>query len=163
MLGLVWVLGPKAMAAECSLEQDANGQQRIQIGSVVYAVLTDQDRRDLINLKKDLDASKAINAELEKQLAAYERIGPRADVLIEHQKHYIEALEESLAGYRDLAQDYKRLNSSGRWLTLQAGVGATRGSDPALLVGVGVQRLRIWGFLEQNNPGVLIGAEWPLF
>jgi hypothetical protein len=77
---------------------------------------------------------------------------------------YITELEAQRTGYKELAEGYKKLNASGRWLSLDAGLGIT-GSDtkPSMMVGVGLSKLRVWGFLQENNAGAMVGTHFPIF
>ena len=84
--------------------------------------------------------------------------------MIAKQKEYIGEIEQSLSGYRSLADDYRKLSRGPGTFTLEAGIGATRGdTKPALLVGAGMRRLRIWGFFQEKNSGALVGIQYPLF
>lgn len=76
---------------------------------------------------------------------------------------YVSELERQLAGYRELAEGYKRLNAP-RTLSLEGGFGAS-GADtrPALVFGLGFNRLRVWTLLQENNVGGFVGANFPLF
>ena len=76
---------------------------------------------------------------------------------------YITALEQQLAGYRELAEGYKKLNAP-RTLSIEGGAGISgRDTKPALMVGVGLQRLRVWTLLQENNVGGFLGVNFPLF
>ena len=67
-----------------------------------------------------------------------------------------------LKGYKDLNLKYKKLKEP--WLRVETGVGATGGdTEPAVLFGLGMSRLRIWGFLQESNTGGGIGLSFPIF
>ena len=136
-----------------------------------YRALTDEGKRKVIQQAAELKAAnaelqraKAELEELKKQIAAHEQLNKGGDSLIVKQKDYIGDLEHSLNGYRSLADDYRKLARGPETLTLEVGVGATGGdTKPALLVGVGIRRLRVWGFFQENNSGALVGIQYPLF
>jgi hypothetical protein len=62
---------------------------------------------------------------------------------------------------------YKHLKEP--WLTIETAVCATEGadeagdSDPAVILGLGIRQIRIWGFFQENNAGALIGLTYPIF
>lgn len=156
--------GPTALADVCQIiENTQSGTYTIKSGSRQFLVISVIEKRRLVDLKSQLDSTKATISELEKQLDEYRTYRTYTDDLIQQQKEYIEGLEGSLSGYRELTNDYKRLNRPKKWLTLQAGLGATRDSKPALLLGIGAQRYRLWGFLQEDNSGFIAGVELPLY
>jgi hypothetical protein len=76
---------------------------------------------------------------------------------------YVTALEQQLAGYRELAEGYKKLNAP-RTLSIEGGAGISgKDTKPALMVGVGLQRMRFWTLLQENNVGGFLGVNFPLF
>jgi hypothetical protein len=32
-----------------------------------------------------------------------------------------------------------------------------------MMVGVGLSKLRVWGFLQENNAGAMVGTHFPIF
>ena len=85
------------------------------------------------------------------------------DSTVTRQRHYIGQLDSLYTGYKKLAATYKSLGSEP-WLTFSGGLGATgRDHKPAVLAGLGIRRVRIWGFLQEANAGGFIGASLRLF
>jgi hypothetical protein len=82
----------------------------------------------------------------------------------EHLSAYASELELQVDRYRDLASGYKRLSNMGRTLTFEAALGAS-GSDtePAILAGFGLRSVRVFGFLQKDNFGGLIGMSLPIW
>ena len=107
-------------------------------------------------LKKEIAAKEALLESLLKAEGHYQQ-------LVDRQREYITGLEQTMQGYKELARDYKKL-SGEPWLTFDIGLGATGGdTDPAVLAGVAIKRFKVWGFLQEENSGVLIGTTLPLF
>jgi len=96
-------------------------------------------------------------------IATNERALAWSDSTIARQKLLIAQLDSLYRGYRDVASGYKRL-SGEPWLSFEGGLGAT-GPDhkPAILAGLGIRSVRIWGFLEEGNAGGLLGVHLRLF
>ena len=171
LLGVLFVAA--AWAEDCTLTEDRDaGAVAIRTAAGrEYRTLTDEGKRKIIQQAAELKAAnaelqgaKAELVELKKQVAAYEQLHKGGDSLVVKQKEYIGELEQSLGGYRALADDYRKLSRGPGTFTLEAGIGATGGdTKPALLLGAGIQRLRIWGFFQENNSGALIGIQYPLF
>ncbi len=82
----------------------------------------------------------------------------------EHLNAYASELELQVNRYRELASGYKRLSNMGRTLTFEAALGAS-GSDtePAILAGFGIRSVRVFGFLQKDNFGGLIGMSLPIW
>lgn len=170
---LAVLLVGSAWAEDCTITEDRDAGV-IVIRTAAgrdYRALTDEGKRKIIQQAVDLKAAntelqqaKAELEELKKQVAAYEQLHKGGDSLIAKQKEYIGDLEQSLGGYRALADDYRKLTRGPGTLTLEVGIGATGGdTKPALLVGAGIRRLRVWGFFQENNSGALVGIQYPIF
>jgi hypothetical protein len=95
-------------------------------------------------------------------LATYARERALYDTTLARKNAYIGELEQLSDGYKKLASGYKKL-SAEKNLTIEGGLGASGDSEPAIIAGVGIRRLRIWGFLQKDNAGGLIGLSFPLF
>ncbi len=70
--------------------------------------------------------------------------------------------------YKTIAEQYRGLVTGKVGLNVDLGVGLTGNDErneiePAALVGAGYKWIRVWGFLQQNNSGMLVGASIPLF
>lgn len=137
-----------------TLVLDVDGRRMVAI--------TDAVMRNALNAATDLRAAQAKLASTEALLAASDTAIARYETAMARQREYIDELEEVAQGYKDLLEDYKRLRGEP-WLTLEGGLGATGDDAPAILVGVAVRRLRVWGFLQESNAGALVGASLPLF
>ena len=85
------------------------------------------------------------------------------DALLSKLRNYNSALEESYDGYKNLYFDLKSLKDP--WISVSAGLGATNKDKwkPAVLLGLRIYQFNIWGFLQEENPGVIVGTNWALF
>ncbi len=115
-----------------------------------------------MKLKADLLAERKESALKDSLLANYDQAKAWYDTTLSQQKEYITELEAVLSGYKGLLRDYKRL-SGEPWVTFEGGIGATGDTKPAVLFGLGIRRLRVWGFLQEGNSGASVGVAFPLF
>lgn len=138
------------------------GTYKIEINGEVFRAIPESTMKQLLRLNTQIDAVEKENSAKDSLLAAYKNADFWYATLLERQKTYIAEIEALLNGYKALATDYKRLREP--WLTAAAGIGAS-GPDtkPAALFGLGVQQFRIWGILQEQNSGVILGASLPLF
>lgn len=114
--------------------------------------------------RSDLKLLRAENVRLQRAIELHDAASEALTKASGDARAYITELEAQRNGYKDLAEGYKKLNAGGRWLSLDAGLGIT-GSDtkPSMMVGVGLSKLRVWGFLQENNAGALIGTHLAIF
>ncbi len=139
-----------------------NGSYLVEITGKQYLTVTEKMEQSMLKTKRDLlDAQKQIVlkdsllANTDKTIAWY-------DTTMKNMKLYIVELESILKGYKGLLKDYKRLKEP--WLNVRWGIGATsRDYKPAVLMGLGIKRLQISGFVQEQNSGVLVGTQFRLF
>ncbi len=124
--------------------------------------ITEEMAREQMKLKADLLAERKESALKDSLLANYDQAKAWYDTTLSQQKEYITELEAVLSGYKGLLRDYKRL-SGEPWVTFEGGIGATGDTKPAVLFGLGIRRLRVWGFLQEGNSGASVGVAFPLF
>jgi hypothetical protein len=138
------------------------GTYKIEINGELYRAIPESTMKQLLKMSVQQDAIEKENRAKDSLLVAYEKADFWYATLLERQKAYIGEMEMVLNGYKELVTDYKKLGEP--WLTATAGIGAS-GPDtkPAVLFGLGVQRFRIWGLLQERNSGVMLGAYLPLF
>ena len=139
-----------------------SGNYVVEINGKQYLAITEETERKIIKLKRDvLDAQQEI-ALKDSLLATYETTTAWYDTTLARQKAYIAETEAILAGYKGLLKDYKKLREP--FMTLIGGLGATGSSKkPAILAGLRIRKVHVWGFLQENNSGALIGTEFRLF
>lgn len=130
-------------------------------GKRMFAI-TGTMMRNALKVKEDLEAAERKLASTESLLASYDTVIPRYEAALGAQREYIVELEQVADGYKELAADYKQLRG-GPWLSVEGGLGATGDSDPAILVGLAIRQLRVWGFLQESNSGGFVGVSLPVF
>jgi|GEM_PF-1918616 len=144
------------------LETYANGSCLVKIGRDTLLAISAQMAKEQLKMNSDLKAAKQEIALKDSLLEKYGHIKIQYDTTLARQKVYMNELESVLEGYKNLVKDYKKLKSEP-WVNFEFGIGATGETKPSLLMGLGVRRFRVYGFLQENNGGVLAGAAFPLF
>jgi len=139
-----------------------DGSYLLRVDGQLMLAITEEMARNSLKAREDLLAAERKLAIKDSLLASYEIVRARYDTTLARQREYIVELEQVAQGYKELVEDYKRLRGEP-WLSLEGGLGATGDEDPAILVGVAVRRLRVWGFLQESNAGALVGASLPIF
>ncbi|MBN1349881.1 hypothetical protein JXJ21_10760 [candidate division KSB1 bacterium] len=139
-----------------------NGSYLVEIDNMTYLTVTETMEKNLLKMKRDLlDAQKELVLK-DSLLLNYNETVAWYDTTITHMRTYIEELESILTGYKGLVQDYKKLKEP--CFTFQLGVGATgHENKPAILMGTGIYKFRVWGLLQENNSGAFVGKTFPLF
>lgn len=170
---LVTVLFSQAVFAGAAHAQETCTVLRRSPGSVARTVVCTGDTlqavpatalRDALKAKIELDSLKVRYAALDTVRQSLELERGLFQRTLEAKNEYIVTLEQLSKGYQDLAAGYRKLSSGGRTLSFDAGIGVTGDdTDPALLVGLGIRRLRLWGFAQESNAGVILGLNLPLF
>jgi len=139
------------------------GSYVVRIRNDTLIAITQDAARKSLNLEVELRAAKQETGAKDSLIAAYERTAKWYDSTLVRQRTLIAELDSLYRGYRDLASGYKRLRGEP-WLTFDGGLGET-GTDhkPAVLAGLGIRRVRIWGFLQEANAGGFVGVSLRLF
>jgi hypothetical protein len=133
----------------------------VKIGGETFLTITEATQKKMLKSNADLMAMREESAQKSALLEHFEEITVQYETTLAHQKEYIRELEEVLEGYKKLAKGYKKLKKP--FLTFEGGVGATGDSKPAVLFGLGISDLRIWGFMQEENAGGLIGLQLDIF
>lgn len=147
----------------CQIVKDyGDGTYLVQIGDKNLLAISEEDERKFLKLKRDLlDAQKEI-ALKDSLLATYELARAWYDTTLSRQKEYIVELKAISDDYMKLARGYERLNRES-WFTVEGGIGATGNEKtPSVMMGAGIRRFRVWGFLQESNSGVMVGLAFPL-
>lgn len=139
-----------------------DGSYVLRIDGAPMLAITEDMARNSLKMRADLLAAERKLAIKDSLLATYEVVRARYDTTLARQTEYIVELEQVAEGYKQLLEDYKQLRGEP-WLSVEGGLGATGNEDPAILVGVAIRRLRVWGFLQESNAGALLGVSLPIF
>ena len=139
-----------------------NNTYLVTVNGKKMAAITEGIAKETLKIKAELEAAKARIAADQALIESLEKNKEQYDKVVQNQREYIEGLESARDGYRDLAKDYKKL-VGGPTFTLDVGLGATGGdTDPAAFVGLGLWKVRVWGFIQESNSGVIVGTSLPL-
>ena len=143
-----------------------------------------QQRSEIKELQQILAAEKKQTAVLKEDLEARRLLDQAGTALIRE-------LTEIKNGYKNISNDYQSLNLRYRQLTTNyedltneykeiskgyrdlvrgptftadVGLGIIGpDNDPAVLLGAGFRRIKVWGFFQEDNSGALLGISLPIF
>lgn len=99
-------------------------------------------------LNLTLDRSITLTNKYDQQLMQYDKLSGEFNTLA---KQYDKLVEK----YRNIA-----LNKSS-FMSMDIGVGLDENSDFLGLIGVGFKSVRVWGLLNKENSGVIVGGSVP--
>lgn len=144
------------------IAKGANGYMAV-VGRDTMLIITQEFTDSIGSWHKELKMLRKENELQRRALTAHEQADGAQEKSRGDARAYVSELEQQLAGYKQLAEGYKRLNSP-RTLSVEGGFGAS-GSDtkPALVFGLGWSRLRFWTLLQESNVGGFVGANFPIF
>jgi hypothetical protein len=158
-----WIAVPLAAAQECKVVSGSPAEgYRITVGgaelmAVPEAALT---RSSMCDAERENATTKLVEREKELQ---------EKKALIQAQQAELEAARAALAAYEALSrkQDLliKRLEKrSAPVVTAEVGGGITgKDTEPAVMAGIGIKALRVWGFAQKDNAGALLGLSLTLY
>jgi hypothetical protein len=148
----------------CKVVKDyGDGTYFVRINGKDLLAIPDEMQKRILKQRVDLLSTQKEMALKDSLLAKYDLAKAWYDTTLKNQKEYIAELEDVLDDYKRLVKDLKKLKGEP-WFTLSGGVGATGDdTDPAILMGLGLRRFRVWGLLQENNSGVIVGTTLPLF
>ena len=153
----------------CLVLADTLGNYVVSINDSLYlAFAVERARRlqfridsleiELTAERKKVAADNALIAALENTNESYKRHFWIADSLMEQTNSLYE-------GYRDLYFSYKRAYSEP-WFAFNGGLGAVKDDDndvlPVVLLGLSIKRLSLWGFVNQQQSGFILGLNYPI-
>lgn len=144
------------------LKKKPNGSYVVVIAGDTMLAITKRMAQKSLKTRADLKTARRALELNDSLLTAYDKVEERYKKVYFQQKEYIAQLENVVKGYKGLLRDYKKLKGEA-WLTFEGGVGATGDSNPAVMMGLGIRRLRVWGFMQESNSGGLVGIALPLF
>jgi hypothetical protein len=157
---------------DCQVVDSTAGKYRIQIDGKDYIAYPPDVIRDKLFERDSL--AMQLKAEMEKNDAC--------DSLISKYEETIEAYRRNVAlkdsarviynnlyqGYRDLYFDYKR-EYGEPFMHVSGGIGAIRKDDgqgmeylPAVLVGLSIQKITVWGYFNPDQSGFMVGLVQPI-
>ena len=144
------------------LQSFDDGSYQVEIDGKQYRAISEDQMQKILKLNSDLKTALAKYQQSDSLLKDYDKTIQLYDTTFSKQKKYITELESVFTGYKDLLKDYKKF--AFPTLTFEGGVGVTGGGfEPAVLAGFGFSKVHVWGLLQNNNSGVLIGTHFIIF
>ncbi|MFL5493820.1 MAG: hypothetical protein ACJ8DC_05465 [Gemmatimonadales bacterium] len=163
LASVLWLTSAASAQQTCQvLRALGRGALLVRCGTDTLLAITDSMQKAAE--RADIEREGAVEKLAKKDtiIGTFERERALYDTTLARKNAYIAELEQLSDGYKKLASGYKKL-SGEKNLTLEGGLGATGDGEPAVVAGVGIRRLRIWGFLQNHNSGGMIGLNFPLF
>jgi hypothetical protein len=151
-----------ARAQECTATAVEGGGYKVTIAGTEYYALTQKAVKATEAAFASQKTAEENLARAEKMIAQYKELSTQYEATMARQKEYVAELEHTLQGYRDLVAQYRELKEP--WLTVEGGIGLTgKDTQPAVMLGLGIRSLRLWGFAQKDNTGAMAGISLPLF
>jgi hypothetical protein len=154
-----------AFAQTAQVRRLENNRYEVIVGNDTLVAFPDSALRRMLLEKSSGDAARKLVTVQDSLLVQYDRTA-NACTLVQRAAHaYVTSLQEQVADYEKLAENYRKLlRSAAPRFSIVGGVGAT-GSDtePALMAGVEIGKLRLLWFGQEGNPGVLAGGSFRIF
>jgi hypothetical protein len=150
------------MAQDCQVKHDNNdGTYLVSInGQTLFAVPREM-LENALAAKKELEIAKARITRLEEIVALFEKRKEQADITISRKEEIINELKSIIELYKNMTQEYKRIKSP--LVTAEIGVGLSGDAEPAVMLGIGFKKIRVYGFFQKENAGALVGLVLPIF
>lgn len=157
------VINYTASAEECIVKKKNNDcTYRVEINGQVLLAITEETAEKGIMTKKELENARKEIARLETIVNEYGEYRKQSEITLKGKDDIIKRYKELVDLYRRLSQNYSKLKTP--LMTAEVGVGIT-GSDtqPAVIAGLGFKKIRLFGFFQKQNAGVMVGFGLPLF
>jgi hypothetical protein len=140
-----------------------NGGYTVVIGPDTMVAFPDSILRKLLAMQTDLKTEKEVTARLQQVVDLHEKEVQQVDRLSAVQRDLITAQDAQIADLRKEADILNKLRNGG-WLSVELGAGASGGdTEPGLVAGLAIRRLRVWGLLQKSNSGAFMGFNLPVF
>lgn len=137
--------------------------------------LLDADEAMAAELDEILRRNRELNEELAERIREYQALIDDYDADAVTTRELVEDYDRQVSSYDELAESYKTLTANysdlvdeyrdiainaQTGISLSAGVGVNDSGDPAALVGVGFNRLRVWGTVNEEESAVYLGGSF---
>ena len=133
-----------------------------RVGNDTMVILNQRTTDNFGRIEIEHRALAAENEKLQAIITAYATADTVTEKLRSITSTYVTSLEQAVVDWRELAEDYKRLKS-GTFASLEGAVGFSGDAKPAMLIGLGLGKLRIFGLIQESNLGAFAGAHVPIF
>lgn len=155
-----------ARSQQCAVLDSSGGNYLVNIEGETYLAIPIATAKEVLKAREELSAAVSHAQAADSLLACYERINAAYERHFRLQAALIEQTQLLYSGYRELAQDYRRIKGEAL-VRFEAGVGAVRDHEhdelmPVLLVGTSAGRLSLWAFLNRRDSGFIFGGNLPM-
>ena len=163
---LLMATTPRAHGQQCAVLDSSGGNFLVNINGETYLAIPIATAKEALKAREELSAALSRAQAADSLVACYERMNAAYERHFRLQSALIEQTQLLYSGYRELAQDYRRIKGEA-FLRFEAGVGAVRNRDhdellPVLLVGSSAGRLSVWAFLNSRDSGFIFGGNLPI-
>ncbi len=142
----------------------ANGGYTVVIGPDTMVAFPDSILRRLLAMQADLKTEKQISSRLQQVVDLHEKEVQQVDRLSSVQRDLLTAQDAQITDLKKEVDLLQKLRNGGSWLSVELGAGASgRDTEPGLMAGLAVRRLRLWGLAQKSNSGLFMGVNFPLF
>lgn len=135
----------------------------VRVGNDTMVILNTQMVDEINRLRIEHQASTAENARLHDIITAYATADTVTEKLRAITEEYVSSLQQAVVDWRELAEDYKRIKTGATFLSLEGGIGFSGDTKPAMILGVGLGRFRLFGLIQESNLGGFAGVHVPVF
>ncbi len=142
------------------MENDRVVGYLVEIDGKSYLALSREKVQEMKDWQADLKECRGKLEVKESDLEKCKKLVEQYKTTFKGQDEYIKELEATLDLYKKLAKSYSKLKTP--WVSAQIGVGVTGDSEPAVMVGLGFRKFRVYGFFQKENSGAMVGLALPL-
>jgi len=143
------------------VEKRGEGMYIIKIGDKELFAVPRESLEKALETKKELETARQQIARLEDLVADYEKYRKQCKETIDSKEDVIKELKSIVALYKGLTDNYSKLKTP--LVTAEIGVGITGDTEPAVMLGVGFRKFRVYGFFQKENSGAMVGLALPIF
>lgn len=149
-------------AQECQVQKkNDDGTYYVKIDGQVYLAITREMAEKELLTKKELENARKEIARLEAIVEDFKKYREQCEVTLKGKDDLITEYKGLADSYKSLSKNYEKLKTP--ILTAEVGVGITgKDTQPALLAGLGFKKIRLFGFFQKQNAGVMVGLGVPL-
>jgi hypothetical protein len=149
-------------AQDCRIvEKRSEDTYIIKIGDKELYAVPGETLAKALETKKELEIALKQIARLEGLVAEYEKYREQCKETIDRKEEVIKELKSIVDLYKGLTDNYSKLKTP--LVTAEIGVGVTGDTEPAVMLGVGFRKFRVYGFFQKENVGAMVGLALPIF
>lgn len=150
------------VAQECQVvSRTDKGNYVVKIDGKEYLALSQENEKNIVKLRRLFDDERKKSKRLEAIVEDFKEFREKADASLKNKDDIIKELKSIIELYKNMTREYKRIKSP--LVTAEVGVGLTGDTEPAVMLGIGFKKLRIYGFFQKENAGAMVGLALPIF